>query len=195
MRNFIPSIHFDIERWKYYIPMDVYISSSGRFKDKEGNILSPTAKNNYLVFRGELVHRLVMTLFKPIPGCAGMTIDHLDHNTRNNKISNLEWVSLEENQAREAADRKANEQTMLERTKELLATYNEKNTSAITGCVKLNGEIVPTIVAKHILCGAKDLKTCKPKIESTFAKIMAGTENATEIAFGNNRVEIIREGN
>ena len=195
MKNFMLNFHFDIEKWKYYMPMDVYVSSLGRFKDKDGNILTPTAKNNYLVFRGELVHRLVMTIFKPVPGCAGMTIDHLDHNTRNNKISNLEWVSLEENQAREEADRKANEQTMLERTKELLATYHAQNTSAITGCVKLNGEIVPTIVAKHILCGAKDLKTCKSKIESTFAKIAAGTENAAEITFGNNKVEIIRERN
>ena len=195
MKNFMLNFHLDIEKWKYYMPMDVYVSSLGRFKDKDGNILTPTAKNNYLVFRGELVHRLVMTIFKPVPGCAGMTIDHLDHNTRNNKISNLEWVSLEENQAREEADRKANEQTMLERTKELLATYHAQNTSAITECVKLNGEIVPTIVAKHILCGAKDLKTCKSKIESTFAKIAAGTENATEITFGNNKVEIIRERN
>ena len=191
---FMPNLHLDIEKWKYYIPMDVYVSSLGRFTDKDGNILTPTAKNNYLVFRGELVHRLVMTIFKPVPGCAGMTIDHLDHNTRNNRISNLEWVSLEENQAREEADRKANEQTMLERTKELLAAYHAK-TSTITGCVKLNGEIVPTTVAKHILCGAKDLKTCKPKIESTFAKIAAGTENAVEITFGNNKIEIIREGN
>lgn len=194
-KDFLPSLHLNIERWKYYMPMDVYVSSFGRFKDKEGNILSPTAKNNYIVFRGEPVHRLVMTLFKPTPGCAGMTVDHLDHNTRNNNISNLEWVSLEENQAREAADRKANEQTMLERTNELLAAYRSQNTTSLTGCVKLNGEIVPTIVAKHILCGAKDLKTCHPKIESTFAKIMAGTEKATEIVFGNNKIEIIREEN
>ena len=193
MKNLLPSFHFNIERWKYYMPMDVYVSSFGRFKDKDGNILPPTAKNNYIVFRGEPVHRLVMTLFKPVPGCAGMTVDHLDHNTRNNNISNLEWVSLEENQAREIADRKANEQTMLERTNELLAAYRSQNTTSLTECVKLNGEVVPTIVAKHILCGAKDLKTCHPKIESTFAKIMAGTEKATEIVFGNNKIEIIRE--
>ena len=71
LKNLTPEFHFNIEKWKYYMPMDVYVSSFGRFKDKYGNILSPTAKNNYIVFRGELVHRLVMTIFKPVPGCAG----------------------------------------------------------------------------------------------------------------------------
>ena len=193
LKNLMPQFHFNIERWKYYMPMDVYVSSFGRFKDKNGNILPPTAKNNYIVFRGEPVHRLVMTIFKPIPGCAGMTVDHLDHNTRNNRVDNLEWVSLEENQARAKKDAEANEKTMLERTQELLATYNEQTKTTITGCVKLNGEIVPTIVAKHILCGSKDLKACNSKIESAFAKIVAGTEKATEIVFGNNKIEIIKE--
>ena len=193
LKNLVPEFHFNIEKWKYYMPMDVYVSSFGRFKDKDGNILPPTAKNNYIVFRGEPVHRLVMMIFKPVPGCAGMTVDHLDHNTRNNRIDNLEWVSVEENQARARKDAEVNEKTMLERTQELLATYNEQSKATITGCVKLNGEIVPTIVAKHILCGAKDLKTCHAKIESAFAKIVAGTEKATEIVFGNNKIEIIKE--
>jgi len=193
LKNLLPQFHFNIEKWKYYMPMDVYVSSFGRFKDKDGNILPPTAKNNYIVFRGEPVHRLVMMIFKPIPGCAGMTVDHLDHNTRNNRVDNLEWVSVEENQARARKDAEANEKTMLERTQELLAVYNEQSKATITGCVKLNGEIVPTIVAKHILCGAKDLKACNAKIESTFAKIVAGTEKATEIVFGNNKIEIIKE--
>ena len=193
LKNLVPEFHFNIEKWKYYMPMDVYVSSFGRFKDKDGNILPPTAKNNYIVFRGEPVHRLVMTIFKPVPGCAGMTVDHLDHNTRNNRIDNLEWVSVEENQARAKKDAEANEKTMLECTQELLAAYNEQSKATVTGCVKLNGEIVPTIVAKHILCGAKDLKTCHAKIESTFAKIVAGTEKATEIIFGNNKIEIIKE--
>ena len=193
LKNLVPEFHFNIERWKYYMPMDVYVSSFGRFKDKDGNILSTTAKNNYIVFRGELVHRLVMTNFKPIPGCAGMTVDHLDHNTRNNRIDNLEWVSVEENQARAKKDAEANEKTMLKRTQELLAMYNEQCKTPVTGCVKLNGEIVPTIIAKNILCESKDLKTCRTKIESTFAKIIAGTEKATEITFGNNKIEIIKE--
>ena len=33
-----------------------------------------------------------------------MTVDHLDHNKRNNCISNLEWVTREENQERAQAD-------------------------------------------------------------------------------------------
>ena len=145
LKNLVPEFHFNIERWKYYMPMDVYVSSFGRFKDKDGNILSTTAKNNYIVFRGELVHRLVMTIFKPIPGCAGMTVDHLDHNTRNNRIDNLEWVSIEENQARAKKDAEANEKTMLKRTQELLAMYNEQCKTPVTGCVKVNLYILSSV--------------------------------------------------
>lgn len=191
IKQILPKFHFEVEHWKYYMPMDVYISSFGRFKDKEGNILTPTAKNNYVVFRGELVHRLVLTLFSPIPGCAGMTVDHLDHNTRNNKVSNLEWVSLEENQARNAADREANEKTMLQRTEETLASY--KAQCASRGCIKLNGEIIPIDIACNILCNSKDLRACKTKIEKTFIEIKEGKTNATEIVIGNYKIELIKE--
>ena len=35
LKNLVPEFHFNIEKWKYYMPMDVYVSSFGRFKDKE----------------------------------------------------------------------------------------------------------------------------------------------------------------
>lgn len=33
-----------------------------------------------------------------------LTVDHLDHNTRNNALTNLEWVTLAENQKRAHQD-------------------------------------------------------------------------------------------
>ena len=45
-----------------------------------------------------------MMTWKPIAGMDKMTVDHLDHNKRNNKLSNLEWVTEEENQRRAAED-------------------------------------------------------------------------------------------
>lgn len=189
----MPEFHFNIEKWKYYMPMDVYVSSFGRFKDKSGNILPPTAKNNYVVFRGEPVHRLVMMLFKPIPGCAGMTVDHLDHNTRNNRIDNLEWVSVEENQARAKKDAEANEKTMLEKNEQMIAAFKASLTTGSL-CVKLNGAIVPIDIAKTIMENTKDLKGSKTKIEQIFSKIISGQTNGImAYELGNNRIEIIKD--
>lgn len=193
LKNLVPELHFNIEKWKYYMPMDVYVSSFGRFKDKDGNILSPTAKNNYIVFRGEPVHRLVMTIFKPVPGCAGMTVDHLDHNTRNNRVDNLEWVSVEENQARAKKDAEENEKTMLERNEQMIAAFRASLTTGSL-CVKLNGAIVPIETARTIMENTKDLKGSKSKIEQIFSKIINGQTNGTmAYELGNNRIEIIKE--
>jgi hypothetical protein len=51
-----------------------------------------------------LLHRVVMLTWKPTPEAEKLTVDHLDHNKRNNALSNLEWVTKEENQRRADAD-------------------------------------------------------------------------------------------
>lgn len=188
---FYPELHFNIERWKYYMPMDVYISSFGRFKDKDGNILSCTAKGNYLVFRGELVHRLVMAVFNPQPGYAGLTVDHLDHNTRNNRLDNLEWVTEEENKARAQKDQEENLRTMLEVQEEKLAKYQKAVYESV--CVKLNGAAVPMKVAYDILTHSKDLKNSKSRVIKIFDDIKAGATKADEITIGNFTIGIIKE--
>ena len=49
-------------------------------------------------------HRLVMLTFKPIPNAENLTVDHLNHNKRENTIYNLEWVTKYENLRRARAD-------------------------------------------------------------------------------------------
>lgn len=95
-------VHIEIERWKYNKKYNLYISSRGRIKDHNKKLICPKVNSyGYLEFQNILVHRLVMETFKPIDEF--MTVDHLDHNKRNNCLNNLEWVSKEENQRR--ADR------------------------------------------------------------------------------------------
>jgi hypothetical protein len=56
------------------------------------------------IHRHLLVHRVVMLTWRPTANAEHLTVDHLDHNKRNNAIDNLEWVTLEENQRRAEAD-------------------------------------------------------------------------------------------
>lgn len=106
--KFLPELHLTIERWKYYQPLDCYISTEGRIKDKEGNIQSVCSKNNYLYYRGKAVHRMVMELYNPIAGWANLTVDHKNHNTRDNSLRNLAWCEAAENQAMAAKDYEEN---------------------------------------------------------------------------------------
>lgn len=101
-----------IERWKYNKDYNVFVSSEGRLRDKNKNEIFPKISHNYLFYysskenkpRRIPVHRLVMITFKPIDNYKEMTVDHLNHNTRDNRLINLEWVTDEENQIRSKRD-------------------------------------------------------------------------------------------
>ena len=106
------NIHFSIERWKWNPDFGIYVSSKGRFKNsdkklipiqiKEGGYCTVYCGGN--VHRQILAHRVVMLTWRPTANAENLTVDHLDHNKRNNSLDNLEWVSEEENQRRAKAD-------------------------------------------------------------------------------------------
>lgn len=106
----LPRLHFNIERWKYNKDYKVYVSTMGNFKDENKQPIKPltTNKNRYLHIKTNnriiAAHRLVLITFKPNPDYKNLTVDHLDHNTRNNSLSNLEWVSEKENLERATTD-------------------------------------------------------------------------------------------
>lgn len=108
MFNFI----FKIERWKYNKTYQVWVSNQGRFRNQsKADIPVKIGKGGYCYVKVEcsschymLAHRLVLLTWKPTPEAENLTVDHLDHNKRNNALSNLEWVSYEENQERAKDD-------------------------------------------------------------------------------------------
>jgi hypothetical protein len=111
MFNFIlPRFLFKIEKWKWNKEYRVYVSNMGHFKNEYKQDLPIKIDNkgyckiNTINCGWISVHRLVMLTWKPIPNAENLTIDHLDHNKRNNSVENLEWVTLEENQIRAKAD-------------------------------------------------------------------------------------------
>lgn len=112
MLKFIaPKFLFKIEKWKWNPDYRIYVSNMGHFKNeyKQDLPIKINSKRGYCGvvvpnFGFKYAHRLVMLTWKPIPDAENLTVDHLDHNKRNNAVSNLEWVSLEENRRRAQED-------------------------------------------------------------------------------------------
>lgn len=105
-----PRFNLKIERWKWNKEYRVYVSSLGRFKDEHKRnipvkISSRTGYCNVETACGyKVAHRLVLLTFRPIPNAEDLTVDHINHNKRDNSLNNLEWVSREENVDRAKQD-------------------------------------------------------------------------------------------
>lgn len=109
MRIILPKLMLKVERWKWNKEFRIYVSNMGNFKDEyKKNIPFMTTQTGYLAIKTpygiKLAHRLVMITWKPIPNAEDLTIDHLNHNKRENTIYNLEWITKEENMERAARD-------------------------------------------------------------------------------------------
>ena len=109
----LPTISLKIERWKFNKDYGIYVSTFGNFKDRYKRPLPvKIEQNGYCKVKTEapntpwkLAHRIVMLTWKPIPDAENLTVDHLNHNKRDNSLVNLEWVTFVENQARAKRDR------------------------------------------------------------------------------------------
>ena len=107
----LPRFSFKVERWKWNKDYRIYVSNMGHFKNEHKQDL-PIKIHSKKGYCGVVVpnygfrnaHRLVMLTWRPIPDAENLTIDHLDHNKRNNSLDNLEWVTEEENFARADKD-------------------------------------------------------------------------------------------
>lgn len=107
-----PTIKLNIERWKYNPTFELYVSNMGHIRNKSKADIAPKImENGYVVVYVQgsingyvLLHRVVMLTWKPTPEAEHLTVDHLDHNKRNNALSNLEWVTQEENARRANRD-------------------------------------------------------------------------------------------
>lgn len=108
----LPTISLKIERWKFNKDYGIYVSTLGNFKDRYKRPLPiKIEQNGYCKIKTEapstpwkLAHRIVMLTWKPIPDAENLTVDHLNHNKRDNSLANLEWVTKEENLARAKRD-------------------------------------------------------------------------------------------
>ena len=110
MYKFIfPTLNLKIEKWKYNKEFQMYVSTLGHFKDRQKkNIPIKIASNGYCmletIYGLKAAHRLVMLTWHPIPNAENLTVDHINHDKRCNELSNLEWVTQEENLKRAEKD-------------------------------------------------------------------------------------------
>ena len=115
----LPKIHISIERWKWNKSYNIFVSNLGNLKDKDKKDIKPKISGSGYSFielcnnkKGKIktlwVHRIVAEtwLWRKDMWKEKLTVDHLDHNKRNNSAKNLEWVTSEENCNRAAADYK-----------------------------------------------------------------------------------------
>ena len=101
----LPSFTLNIERWRWNAKFQLWVSNQGHFKDKNQKIVSiKIGSNGYYRVKGQLAHRVVAITWMPCDNPKEMTIDHLNHNKRDNSVKNLEWVTKEENARRAMAD-------------------------------------------------------------------------------------------
>jgi hypothetical protein len=104
----------EIEQWKDVQGYEGFysVSNLGRVKSlvrkgrKTERILTPTDNGyGYLIVglrrdskvKSFLVHRLVMSAFEPTEQLVDLEVNHKDFDTTNNKLTNLEWCTSQEN--------------------------------------------------------------------------------------------------
>ena len=111
LKSFFPSIKLDIERWRFNEQAQLYVSNKGRVRRKNGTLIEFKVRrdNGYIsVYTKESgfwsVHQLVAQTWIPNSDPTKNTVDHLDHNKRNNRVDNLEWCTVTENRARAERD-------------------------------------------------------------------------------------------
>lgn len=98
-----PTLHIEFEKWKFNKEYGVWVSNFGNFKDIHKRPIPKKiySQNGYVSVKtkhgNRMAHRLVMYTWCPIEDREAFTVDHLDHNKRNNRVDNLEWVSQAEN--------------------------------------------------------------------------------------------------
>ena len=167
-----PSLIIKVERWKFNKEYGVYVSTLGNFKDRHKRRLPIRidSKKGYCRVKTErgvpFAHRLVMLTWKPIPDAENLTVDHLNHNKRDNSLQNLEWVTAEEN---------------YRRAKEDLVPYDEVKAEVKTKVEIESGTKVESLSKEEILRGEK--KARKARNNELFPLIKEELERGKKVRY------------
>ena len=170
MKIILPRFLFKIERWKWNSDYRVYVSNLGHIKNEHKQDLPVYIDNNgycrvhTACCRYKTVHRLVMLTWRPIPNAEELTVDHLNHNKRDNSLENLEWVTKEENLRRATEDlikkdkkknsTKESPQDIIEKEKQRAITKAIENFNIYNTPIQDNTNCISGLPQKYSSCMA-----------------------------------------
>ena len=170
MKIILPRFLFKIERWKWNSDYRVYVSNLGHIKNEHKQDLPVYIdENGYCrvhtaCCRYKTVHRLVMLTWRPIPNAEELTVDHLNHNKRDNSLENLEWVTKEENLRRATEDlikkdkkknsTKESPQDIIEKEKQRAITKAIENFNIYNTPIQDNTNCISGLPQKYSSCMA-----------------------------------------
>lgn len=172
MKVILPRFLFKIERWKWNSDYRVYVSNLGHIKNEHKQDLPVHIDGNGYCrvhtecCRYKSVHRLVMLTWRPIPNAEELTVDHLNHNKRDNSLENLEWVTQEENLRRAEKDlvkkdkkkkdkvKKISAQDILKKEKQRAITKAIENFDIYNTAIKDNANCILGLPQKYSSCMA-----------------------------------------
>lgn len=170
MKIILPRFLFKIERWKWNSDYRVYVSNLGHIKNEHKQDLPVYIDSNgycrvhTACCRYKTVHRLVMLTWRPIPNAEELTVDHLNHNKRDNSLENLEWVTEEENLRRATEDlikkdkkknnTKESSQDIIKKEKQRAITKAIENFDIYNAPIKDNTNCVLGLPQKYSSCMA-----------------------------------------
>ena len=148
------------------------ISNHGRVYNKlYGSILYNYKYNNgylYTIIKSKnkhdiaiLIHRIMMKCFYPIQNCNNFEVNHIDANSFNNELYNLEWVTPEEN-----------ERLMIGNNKKI-KKFTESQVRDI--CLALKNNLNFAEIAFYVLSmqytGSLHSRLCDIKLRKTYTSI------------------------
>ena len=194
MFNFIlPRFIFRVEKWKWNKEYRIYVSNTGHFMDEHKKIIPIRVNQNGYVgiftpYGFMSAHRLVMRTWRPTTNMENLTVDHLDHNKRNNSVENLEWVTRAENMKRARADyfdeNAKPKEKKSEKVKTIPQSYSlEKFYPAVNGYVFDNFQTA-WWYCQEVVCRSNVKQCTLEGLENKFKGLLVCLQNNTEYVTG-----------
>lgn len=186
-----PKLHIELERWRWNKEYGFWVSNLGNFKDALKRNITSKVDGGYLRLinwetnKSIYAHRLVMLTWRPIPHADEMTVDHLNHNKRDNRLRNLEWVPAYENQIRAQADEIVKTKKMEEEIQAELCAKKMEDFWFLVNGKRFENAIEATPYVKNTMPYLDSLGMTEEKIKKVFKTLVNAYNNRVPIYIEN----------
>ena len=130
-----------------------------------------------------------MLTWRPIANADEMTVDHLDHNKRNNRLSNLEWVPGYENLIRAQADEVVKTKKMEEEIQAETQTKKMKDFWLLVNGNRFESVETATPYVKSTMPYLDALSMTEDKVKKVFKALVNAYNHKTPLYIENGFVK------